>query len=191
MTKIMTRDPSTSSGHRPSTSSGILVSKITNKVPEPVEGPSIAQKFVVGDAQRYLHTNHKAKGFSLIELLITLTIAGIIAMFAIPSYIQYLDKSRRAEGQTSLLELAAKMERYYTLNHTYATATLSNIGMPASTENSYYQVSLSNLSATTYTLSATPLSTQSNDTLCGTLSIDQSGLKSASGTATDKLKTCW
>lgn len=133
----------------------------------------------------------KANGFTLIEVMITLAIAAIIAMIAIPTYTRYLEKSRRTEGQTALLELASKMERYYTLNHTYVGATLSNVNMPCASESGYYTLSMNNLSASTYTLIALPAGAQSSDSTCATLSITQAGVKSATGSASNLLQACW
>lgn len=131
------------------------------------------------------------RGFSLIELMIVVLIIGIIVTFAIPSYKHVLEKSRRAEAQSALMELAAKMERYYTENHSYVGATLSDLNMPANTENGFYTLSLSNLAASTYTLTATPQGTQTADTKCSAFSLNQLGQKTVSGTASSPLTECW
>lgn len=133
----------------------------------------------------------KARGFSLIELMIVIVIIAIIATFAIPSYLHVLEKSRRAEAQTALMELATKMERYYTENHTYVGATLSNLNMPANTEDGFYALSLSNLAVNTYTLTATPQGTQTADTKCSAFSLNQLGQKTVSGSASSPLTECW
>lgn len=133
----------------------------------------------------------KKNGFTLIELMIVVVIVGILTVIAIPSYTSYLEKARRSEAQTSLMELAAKIERFYSENHTYAGATLSALNMPTNTEDGHYVISLSNLSTSTYTLTATAQGGQASDTKCGNFSLNQLGQKSVSGSASDPLKTCW
>ena len=58
-------------------------------------------------------------GMTLIELLIAMAIVGVLAALAYPSYTAYVIKSRRAEGQTALLEAMQHQERYYTENNRY------------------------------------------------------------------------
>ena len=59
------------------------------------------------------------RGFTLIELMITVVIISIIAAIAYPSYIDSVRKARRADAQAHMLELASFMERFYTENNRY------------------------------------------------------------------------
>ncbi len=59
------------------------------------------------------------KGFTLIELMITVAIVGILASIAYPSYREYVAKSRRAEARTVLLAAQQWMERFYSENYRY------------------------------------------------------------------------
>ncbi|QEY17969.1 prepilin-type N-terminal cleavage/methylation domain-containing protein [Cellvibrio sp. KY-GH-1] len=56
----------------------------------------------------------KAMGFTLIEAMITVTIIGIIAAMAYPSYLDSIRRSNRAEAKTELMDLAQRLQRCYT-----------------------------------------------------------------------------
>ena len=62
---------------------------------------------------------HPQRGFTLIELMITLTIVGILAAIAYPSYTDYVVRSRRSEAKQGLIEVAQMLERNYTVANTY------------------------------------------------------------------------
>lgn len=124
------------------------------------------------------------RGFSLIELMIVMVMIAILATVAVPSYSTYMASSRRVEGQAAVLDAASRMERYYSQYHSYTEASLSLLGLASETQNGYYTLSLSNLSANHYTIIATPVATQQGDA-CGTLSINQLGQKSPA------IKGCW
>ncbi|WP_145006330.1 type IV pilin protein [Pseudomonas oryzihabitans] len=141
------------------------------------------------------------RGFTLIEVMITVAIVGILAAIAYPSYQQYVLRSHRSEGMALLSEAAARMERYYAQNSTYATATPNRLGLTSTANattvnsaNGYYALSLGTPTATTYSLSVAPQNAQRNDT-CGTLTLDSTGLRGAAGqTATTNAATvsnCW
>lgn len=141
------------------------------------------------------------RGFTLIEVMITVAIVGILAAIAYPSYQSYILRSHRSEGMALLSEAAARMERYYAQNSTYATATPNRLGLTSTANattvnsaNGYYSLSLGTPTATTYSLSATPQNAQRSDT-CGTLTLDSTGLRGAAGTtATANAATvsnCW
>ena len=59
------------------------------------------------------------RGFTLIELMITVAIIGILAAIAYPSYVEHIYRSRRAEAEATLMELAQWMERNYMVNLSY------------------------------------------------------------------------
>ena len=133
----------------------------------------------------------KQRGFTLIELMITVAIVGILAAIAYPSYVKYVQKSNRSEGLAMLADGSARMERFYAQNNSYAVTDLTSIGFASATTNSptgKYSLSLvgGSATATTYTLQAVPLGNQATDS-CGTLKVDQQGNKTSSTGATN----CW
>lgn len=83
-------------------------------------------------------------GFSLIEILITLAILGILAAFAIPQYNERIRMAKRADGQQMLTEVMQSQERYFTRELSY-TSDLRNLGYvgtaDVSSSQGHYQVS--------------------------------------------------
>jgi type IV pilus assembly protein PilE len=134
----------------------------------------------------------RSRGFTLLEVMIACAIVAILAAIAYPSYKNSIQKSRRADATTALLGVASQMERYSTEKGTYATATLGT-GAGAvfanHTENSYYNLSLANLTATTYTVRAAPTGAQADDP-CGTLTYTEQGVKDVTGGSWTKAQ-CW
>lgn len=134
----------------------------------------------------------KKSGFTLIELLVTIAIIGILSTIAYPSYLSHVQKTRRAEAQSALVEFANRQEMYYLDHHVYAT-DFSELGMsvnPFITENGYYSIESSSASSTAvgFTLTATAIDAQAVDSDCATLSITQDHTK----TATNANGTnCW
>lgn len=124
--------------------------------------------------------NHKAskKGFSLIELMIVVGVVAILVALAMPSYTQYVRKANRGEAQQMLLNWANNQEIWRASHTTYADET--DIAVPT---HDKYTFSVSNDAATTFTLTADPISTtdQVNDkergVTCDPLTLDQSNAK--------------
>lgn len=135
------------------------------------------------------------RGFSLMELMVAVAVAGILLAIAVPSYQNYLNSNRRAVAGACLVELSQFMERVYTTSMVYNLNNGNATTLPASncqqTLDATYTFSLA-VAAQTYTLSAVPKGAQSSDTACGTLTIDQAGVRSAAGVSTaDQIKKCW
>jgi len=63
-------------------------------------------------------------GFSLLELMITLTIIGILTAFCLPVYSQHIIEARRLEAKIALEKLAATLENYFIAHNSYQGATL-------------------------------------------------------------------
>lgn len=138
------------------------------------------------------------KGFTLIELMITVAVIGILAGIAYPSYQDSIRKSRRADAKGALMGLANAMERHFTETNSYVgaagtDATPANTGapriysIPAQTAN-FYNITISAATADTFTLQAAPAGTHS-DPRCGTLSLTHTGARGKTGTGT--VTECW
>ena len=134
------------------------------------------------------------RGMTLIELMIVVAILGIITAIGYPSYLDYVKKTRRAEGMGELLELADRMERHYSDTGTYDKVVLGVVSdMTAAdiyrdtTDGGYYTLSIAaGTNNVTFTASAAPTSKgQQNTDKCGTFTITSQGLKTKSGTATN------
>src|SRR5437762_2197332 len=132
----------------------------------------------------------RCRGFSIIEVVIACAAVAILSAIALPSYLTSIQKSRRAEAKSALVGAAGQMERYFTERGTYATAVLGSGGVyPNHSENSYYTLTLANLTATTYTLQAAPAGGQVGDP-CGTMTYTDAGVKGVSG-GTWPVAQCW
>jgi type IV pilus assembly protein PilE len=136
------------------------------------------------------------KGFTLIELMITIGIAATLTAIAVPAFNNQIRKSRRTEARTALLDLAGRAERLYSTTNSYVGATTANkllpvdVGYavtdtwPLTSTTGYYTID-STATATTFTFTARAAGAQVKDTLCATFSVDNTGKQSA----TDP--TCW
>lgn len=140
----------------------------------------------------------KQTGFSLIEMMIAVVILGILAGFAFTNYQQYVMKSNRAEGKTELLNLAARLQRCYTLYGRYnpeegcqAYEALKEGKKVTSEGRGFYEVTIAFVDedepSSDYTLTATAVKApQLSDTKqgdCTTLTLTHTGAKTPAG--------CW
>jgi type IV pilus assembly protein PilE len=136
----------------------------------------------------------RLRGFTLIELMVVVAIAAILAMIAIPAYTAQIRKSHRTEARTALLDLASREERFYSSNAAY-TNLAASLGYPApdggpwAVGSGYYQLQITNWTATSFTAQAVPQNTQTQDTECATFSLTNTGLQNITGTGT--VQTCW
>jgi len=132
----------------------------------------------------------KTQGFSLIELMIVVAVIGILSAIAYPAYTDYVVKTRRAAAASCTMELAQYMERYYTTNMSYASATLPSTSCQTDLASFYTFAFNGAVTAGAFLIEATPQGVQATrDTKCGTLGINEKGEKTKSGTST--VAACW
>ena len=127
------------------------------------------------------------RGFTLVELLIVVTIVGILAAVAYPAYTSYVERGKRADARSALLEAAQFMERHYSAQNAYTGVVLPERlqRAPAPPASINY-----NITATTavnaYTLTAVPVTADE----CGSLVITHTGAKTRTGTGSSHSE-CW
>lgn len=142
----------------------------------------------------------KDTGFTLIELVIAVAIVGILAAIAYPAYMDQVRKGKRADAKGSLQTTAQAMERCFTRFNAYDSAPAGTAGCPLtfpfdSPEKQYsIDVVVGSLTATTFTLKATPKTgtSQAGDQKCQEFTLTHTGAKgSKDNGGADSKATCW
>ena len=131
------------------------------------------------------------RGFTLIELMITIAILAIIAAIAIPSYDRYKRKGYRMEAISFLSNVAAYQENWFAENGAY-TANPSKLSKTGITTLDHYSLSVNVGDGSTFLVTATAKLTQTSDKDCYKYTIDNLGRKKAEkDDASDNSRICW
>jgi type IV pilus assembly protein PilE len=125
----------------------------------------------------------RQRGFTLIELMITVAIVGILASIALPSYKAYVKRGHRAAAQAEMMDLANREQQFLLSNRSYvgkAALTASGYAPPADVTSRYTWAVVPNNAASppTFTVVFTPIGAQAGD---GILLLNSVGLKTRAG----------
>lgn len=129
------------------------------------------------------------QGVTLMELLIVVVIVSILAAIAYPNYRSYVQKSKRSEAISALLQIAVQQERHYLNNNSY-TDVMTNLGFPVAggyvTDTGTYEINVTVADADSFTATAQYQLTDEEAAKCDSFTINAQGIKTSEPRA-----DCW
>lgn len=129
-------------------------------------------------------------GFSLLELLVTLTIVSVLIGMSIPLYSHYIEWTKRLSAIQRLGVLAKALEDYYFQHQTYQGANFHTLHFDAKAVKSSYRLLIPIANHDGFLIAAKPIRKQAlRDTTCGTLFLNAQGEKTISGKG--PVENCW
>lgn len=148
-------------------------------------------------------TRPRPAGFSLIELMVTVGVLALLVAIAVPVYTREVQKARRTDARSAVVDLAGREERFFSLANNYSQlpADLGYAVFPQLVGSGYYTITVAVPDPAfvaaggigpSFVITATPVGTQVADSACQSFSDNQIGKQSSldAGNA-DSTTTCW
>ena len=145
--------------------------------------------------------SQEQSGFSLLEMMVALAVAGILFFVALPTYQQAVLKSTRAAARATLLEVIARQEQYFANNKHYALSLgaiglsdpyhVDNQGGASNPQTAAYRIQLELDEGEYLGARAVPVNRQARDRRCMAFSLSRLGLRAVSGTLSESPRDCW
>jgi type IV pilus assembly protein PilE len=141
--------------------------------------------------------HHRAAGFTLVEMLAVLSVAGVLSSVAYPSFQGQLQKARRSDALVSLTIAQSAQERWRANNCSYGS--LADIGVAAVSVSRHYAIELVDSSTDGHALRVNAAGSQRGDTQCATMTLRVAGANTvySSGPDADTVNSaadnrrCW
>jgi len=133
------------------------------------------------------------RGFTLVELLVCVVIAGLLATIALPSWRGLVMRTYRSDAAAALYALAAAQERYRLVHGRYAglasPAPPVGLGL-ARSERGWYELQIERADESGFLATARPApgSPQAADAACRLFTIDETGRR---GSLPGGPEQCW
>lgn len=133
--------------------------------------------------------NARARGFTLVELVVAVGIIALLASIAYPNYLRYTQRGNRTDATRNMMLLGQALERCYSQSFTY----IGCAGVGASTATQFYTISLATPSASEFTLTAVPNGPpQADDATCQKFTMSSGGVQTAvDASNNDQTTQCW
>ena len=145
-----------------------------------------------------LNLNHQRHaGFTLIEMMCAVAVAGVLSSVAYPGFTKVLHKARRSDAHVALMTLQMAQERYRSDHMAYGT--IAELGVPVMTPSKHYALSVDTITDSGFKAQAMASGVQAADTRCRHLQITvdglnvtrQSGADASVDNAAEENKRCW
>lgn len=159
-----------------------MMTTTTNGAPMPTNGTGDPRPGEVGRDNPHMARAHPTpaaarqhlRGFTLIELMIGVVVAALLATLAFPAFFDAVRKGRRSDAFAALVSVQQAQERWRAGNPTY-TVDLGALGLRAASSGGHYTVSVTAADATSYVLQALATGSQAQDKPCATLILSAAG----------------